>query len=52
VLHPFGAGLFCYALARSAVLALRYGGIDWRGTFYSLDELRAARRGQPRSVWL
>jgi len=52
VLHPVGAVVFCYALARSAVLALRRGGVDWRGTFYSLRELRQFMRSEPRSSWL
>jgi glycosyltransferase involved in cell wall biosynthesis len=32
--------LFCAAL-RSALITLRQGGVRWRGTFYSLDQLRA-----------
>ncbi len=40
VLHPVGAVLFCYALVRSMVLTLVRGGVEWRGTLYSLDELR------------
>jgi glycosyltransferase involved in cell wall biosynthesis len=52
VLHPFGALLFCYALVRSAVLTLARGGVDWRGTRYSLAELRAFIREQPRWTWL
>lgn len=39
---PFGAGLFLFAVAQSAFLALRDGGITWRGTKYSLEELRKA----------
>jgi glycosyltransferase involved in cell wall biosynthesis len=38
--HPLGALLFCFMLARSTVLTLWNHGIYWRGTFYSLDELR------------
>ena len=52
VLHPVGAVVFCYALVRSAVLALLRGGVDWRGTFYSLSELRSFMHSQPRSGWL
>ncbi len=51
-LHPIGALLFCYALVRSAVLTLARGGVDWRGTRYSLAELRAFIREQPRWTWL
>ena len=37
---PIGAALFMYMLLRSTVVTLRQRGIVWRGTFYSLDELR------------
>jgi glycosyltransferase involved in cell wall biosynthesis len=40
--NPLGAGLLCYAMLRSLVVTLRQGGIVWRGTKYSLEELRAA----------
>lgn len=52
VLHPVGAIVFCYALVRSAVLTLRCGGVEWRGTFYSLSELREYERKQKRWSWL
>jgi glycosyltransferase involved in cell wall biosynthesis len=38
--HPLGAILFSYMLARSTVITLRRGGVEWRGTFYPLEELR------------
>lgn len=38
--HPLGALLFCFMLARSTLLTLWRRGIYWRGTFYSLDELK------------
>jgi glycosyltransferase involved in cell wall biosynthesis len=38
--HPVGAALFMYMLARSTVVTLWQGGVEWRGTFYSLAELR------------
>ncbi|HSE48917.1 MAG TPA: glycosyltransferase family 2 protein [Terriglobales bacterium] len=41
-LNPVGASLMCYAMLRSLFVTLRQGGIVWRGTKYSLDELRAA----------
>ncbi len=34
------AALFCWIIVRTTVLNLVRGGITWRGTFYSLDELR------------
>jgi glycosyltransferase involved in cell wall biosynthesis len=40
--HPIAAAFFIFALLRSMVLTLRQGGIVWRGTTYSLDQLRAA----------
>ena len=38
--HPLGALILAYMLLRSAVVTLRQGGIFWRGTFYSLEELK------------
>jgi len=40
---PLGIMFFCYAVVRSATLALVRGEIRWRGTAYSLDELRRNR---------
>jgi cellulose synthase/poly-beta-1,6-N-acetylglucosamine synthase-like glycosyltransferase len=40
VLHPIGATLFVYTMLRSMILTLSRGGVVWRGTFYSLEELR------------
>jgi glycosyltransferase involved in cell wall biosynthesis len=37
---PFSAMVFVFALLRSMLLTLKQGGIIWRGTFYSLAELR------------
>lgn len=42
-LFPIGSLLLVYILLRSATLAVRNGGIRWRDTFYSLDELRRNR---------
>ena len=39
-LHPVGTVLFAYTMLRSMLLALRRGGILWRGTFYPLDDLK------------
>lgn len=41
---PFGVLVIVYTYARSAWLTYRRGGIRWRGTFYSLAELRAAAK--------
>ncbi|MFT9846452.1 glycosyltransferase family 2 protein [Aneurinibacillus sp. REN35] len=40
---PVSVLLFIYMLVRAALLAWRRGGIHWRGTFYSLKELRKQR---------
>jgi GT2 family glycosyltransferase len=37
---PFSAVLILYSMVRSMVVTLRAGGVTWRGTFYSLAELR------------
>ena len=41
VFFPLAAGLFLFAMLRSVFLALVRGGVMWRGTLYSLKELRA-----------
>ena len=38
--YPVGALIFAWMLARSAIVTLWQGGIVWRGTFYSLEELK------------
>jgi hypothetical protein len=40
LLHPVSTALFLYAMLRSMILTLRQGGVIWRGTKYSLAELR------------
>ncbi len=40
LLHPVSACVVTYTLARSMVLTIWQGGIVWRGTKYSLEELR------------
>jgi hypothetical protein len=52
VLHPIGAILFAFAIARSAVLTLAHGGVMWRDTLYPLAELRQFSREQSRWTWL
>jgi hypothetical protein len=38
--HPLGALLFCYMIGLSMVVTLWRGGVEWRGTFYPLEELK------------
>ncbi len=40
LLSPLASVLLVYALVRSLVITLWQGGVVWRGTFYSLKELR------------
>ena len=40
VLFPVAAALVVYTMLRSLVITLGRGGVNWRGTFYSLAELR------------
>ncbi len=40
ILLPVSTVLLVYTMARSMILALWHGGVDWRGTRYSLKELR------------
>jgi hypothetical protein len=42
-LHPVGAGMVMYTLARSMFLTIRDDGIVWRGTKYPLEELRRGK---------
>lgn len=43
---PFAALLLCYIVIRSIGLTLRQGGIYWRGTFYSLKELKRMKNDE------
>ena len=38
--YPLGVLIFMWMLLHSAVVTLWKGGIEWRGTFYPLDELK------------
>jgi hypothetical protein len=38
--YPLGAVIICWMLARSTIVTLWQGGVTWRGTFYSLEELK------------
>jgi hypothetical protein len=42
-LHPLTTLFFLGVLWRSALTALRDGGVYWRGTFYPLKELKRAK---------
>ena len=42
LLYPVAAALFIFAIFRSMIVTLRQGGVVWRGTKYSLEQLRAA----------
>jgi hypothetical protein len=37
---PVGALIFVWMLARSMIVTSWRGGIEWRGTFYPLEELK------------
>jgi hypothetical protein len=43
LLYPLASVLFVAILWRTMTLNLLHGGLQWRGTFYSLRELRANR---------
>ncbi len=48
LLTPFAAVAFAYAMLKSMATTLRQGGVQWRGTFYSLRELRENAAPLPR----
>ena len=53
VFAPFAAATFIFIMLRSMITTLRQGGVEWRGTFYPLAELRRnavplSRRKQPK----
>jgi glycosyltransferase involved in cell wall biosynthesis len=39
-MHPVSTALFMYTVLRSMTVTLWHGGVEWRGTKYSLEELR------------
>lgn len=41
---PVGLLMFSFMFLWSGYRCIKNGGIDWRGTHYTLDELRAAQR--------
>lgn len=44
LLHPLSTVLFSYSILRSTFLTLARGGITWRETFYSIEELKQGQR--------
>ncbi|KPB04192.1 glycosyltransferase [Bacillus sp. CHD6a] len=40
IVFPLTVLLFMYSIARATILTLQRGGIIWRGTFYSIKELK------------
>jgi glycosyltransferase involved in cell wall biosynthesis len=40
LLHPVSAGLLVYTMMVSMITTLRNDGVNWRGTHYSLEELK------------
>lgn len=40
LIHPISASLYLWAILNSMVKIIRRGGVEWRGTFYSLKELK------------
>lgn len=43
LLHPVSSLAFVYIVLRSMIRTLAQGGVEWRGTFYELDELKSGR---------
>jgi len=43
LLHPAASLLMVYTMLLSTGITLAHGGVEWRGTFYPLDELRRGR---------
>ena len=46
-LAPLAQFFFIALVLNSAQATLRAGGIDWRGTFYSIEDLKAGQRFKP-----
>lgn len=44
IASPIGTGILGWVLLRAAVIGVRQGGVQWRGTFYPSAALRAGRR--------
>ena len=48
--HPLATGMFVYTLLNSAVSSVVDGGVLWRGTTYSLEEIRAYRADRRKQL--
>jgi hypothetical protein len=46
LLHPVNSLIIAYALLRSMTATLWHGGVVWRGTKYSLEELRGTQESE------
>lgn len=51
-LHPVATLLFAFAMARSVAVTLARGGVEWRGTFYPLRELKQFEKSASRWSWI
>lgn len=47
-LFPLGVALYLFVIVRAVTITLSKGGVEWRGTFYSLDELKG-KSGSPQN---
>jgi GT2 family glycosyltransferase len=45
---PLAGSIVVYAMLRSMFVTVHNNGVEWRGTFYSLDELRRGMARRPR----
>ena len=50
LLHPFANCVFIYAMLRSATTVLVNWGVEWRGTHYPLQDLRASAPQQAHAA--
>lgn len=49
LLHPIGVAILTFAMLRGTLKGWREGGLAWRGTFYTTETFRRAKRGQTAS---
>jgi glycosyltransferase involved in cell wall biosynthesis len=50
MLFPLSAALIIYSMLRSMFVTLKNGGVEWRGTFYPLRELRRKTTADERGL--